>query len=120
MAVVVDEFGGTSGLITLEDIIEEIIGEIWDEHDPEEDAIKIIAPEKISILGKVPISEVNELMGIELIPSSEDYDTIAGLVINQAGDIPKEGYSFKLNDYKFIVKEVLKKRIKRVEVEKIV
>ncbi|HEY6626672.1 MAG TPA: hemolysin family protein, partial [Ignavibacteriaceae bacterium] len=84
LAVVVDEFGGTSGLITLEDIIEEIIGEIWDEHDPEENAIKILTPEKISVLGKVPIAEVNELIGLELFPASDDYDTIAGLIINQA------------------------------------
>jgi len=119
LAVVVDEFGGTSGLITLEDIIEEIIGEIWDEHDPEENAIKIISPEKISILGKVPITEVNELIGLELIPISDDYDTIAGLVINRAGDIPKEGYSFNLSNYKLTVKEVLKKRIKRIEIDKV-
>ena len=119
LAVVVDEFGGTSGLITLEDIIEEIIGEIWDEHDPEENVIKIISPEKISVLGKVPITEVNELIGLELIPISDDYDTIAGLVINRAGDIPKEGYSFNLNNYKLTVKEVLKKRIKRIEIDKV-
>lgn len=119
LAVVVDEFGGTAGLVTLEDIIEEIIGEIWDEHDPEENAIKRISHDKISILGKVPVSEVNELLGEELIPASPDYDTIAGLVINKAGNIPKEGYSFKLNNYKLIVKEVLKKRIKRIELEKI-
>ncbi|HSW54491.1 MAG TPA: hemolysin family protein [Ignavibacteriaceae bacterium] len=119
LAVVVDEFGGTSGLITLEDIIEEIIGEIWDEHDPEENAIKILTPEKISVLGKVPIAEVNELIGLELIPASDDYDTIAGLIINQAGDIPKEGYSFNLNNYRLTVKEVLKKRIKRIELDKI-
>jgi CBS domain containing-hemolysin-like protein len=119
LAVVVDEFGGTAGLITLEDIIEEIIGEIWDEHDPEENAIKRISPDKISILGKVPVTEVNEVLGEELIPASPDYDTIAGLVINKAGDIPKEGYSFKLNNYKLVVKEVLKKRIKRIELEKI-
>ena len=118
LAVVVDEFGGTSGLITLEDIIEEIIGEIWDEHDPEENAIKIISEERISVLGKVPITEVNEIMGLELIPSSEDYDTIAGLVINHSGDIPKEGYSFNLGDYKLTVKEVLKRRIKRIEIDK--
>ena len=120
IAIVVDEFGGTSGLITLEDIIEEIIGEIWDEHDQEENAIKIISPDKISVLGKVPVSEFNDVMGEELIPPSEDYDTIAGLVINQAGDIPKEGYTFTLNNYKLTVKEVLKKRIKRIEIDKII
>lgn len=118
MAIVVDEFGGTSGLITLEDIIEEIIGEIWDEHDPEENPVKILSPEKISVLGKVNVTEFNEIIGRELIPTSDDYDTIAGLVIKQAGDIPKEGYSFHLGEYKLTVKEVLKKRIKRIELEK--
>jgi len=118
-AIVVDEFGGTSGLITLEDIVEEIIGEIWDEHDPEEDALRIVSPDKISMLGKINVNELNELIGEELIPVSEDYDTVAGLVIHKAGDIPKEGYSFSLNNYKFTVKEVLKKRIKRIEIDKL-
>jgi putative hemolysin len=118
-AIVVDEFGGTSGLITLEDIVEEIIGEIWDEHDPEEDAVKIISPDKISVMGKVNVNEINDLLKEDLIPLSEDYDTVAGLVIHKAGDIPKEGYSFNLNNFKFTVKEVLKKRIKRIEVDKL-
>ena len=119
LAIVVDEFGGTSGLITLEDIIEEIIGEIWDEHDPEEDSIKIISPDKLSVLGKVPVAELNAQIGKDLIPASEDYDTVAGLVISNAGNIPKEGYSFKINNYRLTVKEVLKKRIKRIEIDKI-
>ena len=119
IAIVVDEFGGTSGLITLEDVIEEIIGEIWDEHDQEESSIKIISENKLSVLGKVPVSEINNVLGEELIPASEDYDTAAGLIISHAGNIPKEGYTFRLNDYKFTVKEVLKKRIKKVEIEKV-
>jgi CBS domain containing-hemolysin-like protein len=68
IAIVVDEFGGTSGLITLEDVIEEIIGEIWDEHDQEESPIKIISENKYSVLGKVPVSEINNVLGEELIP----------------------------------------------------
>lgn len=118
-AIVVDEFGGTSGLVTLEDIIEEIIGEIWDEHDAKEDEVKVVSPDKISVMGKVNVNEVNEVIGSDIIPTSDDYDTIAGLVINKAGDIPKEGYSFNLQNYKLTVKEVLKKRIKRVEIDKV-
>lgn len=119
LAIVVDEFGGTAGLVTLEDIIEEIIGEIWDEHDPEENPVKILSADKISVLGKVSISDFNEIIGSKAIPEDENYDTIAGLVINRSGNIPKEGYSFNLNEYKLTVKEVLKKRIKRVEIEKL-
>jgi CBS domain containing-hemolysin-like protein len=119
LAMVVDEFGGTAGLVTLEDIIEEIIGEIWDEHDPEENPMKILSTDKFSVLGKVSTSDFNDIVGAEAIPVDSDYDTIAGLVISRAGDIPREGYSFQLNEYKFTVKEVLKKRIKRVEIEKL-
>jgi gliding motility-associated protein GldE len=119
LAMVVDEFGGTAGLVTLEDIIEEIIGEIWDEHDPEENPMKILSTDKYSVLGKVSTSDFNDVVGTEAIPVDSDYDTIAGLVISRAGDIPREGYSFQLNEYKFTVKEVLKKRIKRVEIEKL-
>ena len=79
---------------------------------------KILSSDKISVLGKVPVTEVNELFGKMLIPISDDYETVAGLVISKAGDIPKEGYSFKLNGYKLTVKEILKKRIKRVEIDK--
>jgi CBS domain containing-hemolysin-like protein len=119
LAVVVDEFGGTSGLITLEDIIEEIIGEIWDEHDQAEDSIKVISPRKFSVLGKITISEINEFMGKELIPPNEDYDTVAGLAISKAGSVPKEGYFFDLDNYRLTVREVLKKRIKRIEIDKL-
>ncbi|MBV6421744.1 MAG: hypothetical protein DAHOPDDO_03025 [Ignavibacteriaceae bacterium] len=119
LAIVVDEFGGTAGLVTLEDIIEEIIGEIWDEHDTQENSVKLLSENKFSVLGKVPISDFNEIIGMNAIPESDDYDTIAGLIISKAGEVPKEGYFIKLNEYKLTVKEVLKKRIKKIEIEKL-
>jgi CBS domain containing-hemolysin-like protein len=119
MAIVVDEYGGTAGLITLEDIIEEVVGEIWDEYDQEEDPIKILSPNKYLVLGKVFVEEFNEKIGYEVIPVSQEYDTIGGLIFHQSGTIPKEGYNIEIGNLKLTVKEVLKKRIKRVEIEKI-
>jgi CBS domain containing-hemolysin-like protein len=119
LAIVVDEYGGTAGLITLEDIIEEVVGEIWDEYDEEEDSIQILSPNKFLVLGKVSVEDFNAKVGYDIIPISEDYETIGGLIFHQSGFIPKEGYSVEIGDLNLTVKEVLKKRIKRVEIEKI-
>ncbi len=119
IAIVVDEYGGTAGLITLEDIIEEVVGEIWDEYDEEEDSIQTLSPNKFLVLGKVSVEDFNAKAGYEIIPISEDYETIGGLIFHQSGFIPKEGYNTVIGDLKLTVKEVLKKRIKRVEIEKI-
>ena len=118
IAIVVDEYGGTSGLITLEDIIEEVVGEIWDEYDKEEDIIKKIDDDSYLVLGKTPIDEINEAIGSQVITEETDYETIGGLVFKRAGAIPKEGYSFKINNFKFTVKEIHRKRIKKVLIEK--
>jgi len=119
MAIVVDEYGGTAGLITLEDIIEEVVGEIWDEYDQEEDAVKVLSPNKYLVLGKVLVEDFNDKVGQEVIPISQDYDTIGGLIFHQSGSIPKEGEVVEMGNLRLTVKEVLKKRIKRVEIEKI-
>ena len=118
IAIVVDEFGGTSGLITMEDIIEEVVGEIWDEYDREEDSIKEVSDDKFMVLGKTPINEINDIIGVEVINEESDFETVGGFVFKTAGFIPKEGYNFKTENYKFTVKEVLRKRIKKVLIEK--
>jgi CBS domain containing-hemolysin-like protein len=118
ISIVVDEYGGTSGLITLEDIIEEIIGEIRDEYDREENPVQKINDNTYMVLGKLSIDELNELLNTDIRPENEDYETVAGLVLNYAGQIPKEGYSFEMNNHKFTVKEILKKRIMKILVEK--
>jgi magnesium and cobalt exporter, CNNM family len=119
ISIVVDEYGGTAGLITLEDIIEEIIGEIRDEYDKEETPVQKIDSHSFMVLGKLSIDELNELLNTNITPENEDYETVAGLVLNYAGHIPKEGYSFELENHKFTVKEVLKKRIMKVLIEKL-
>jgi gliding motility-associated protein GldE len=118
IAIVVDEYGGTAGLITLEDIIEEVVGEIWDEYDKEEDIIKKLDDDSYLVLGKTPIDEINEAIGSQVITEETDFETIGGLVFKQAGIIPKEGYSFKINKFKFTVKEIHRKRINKVLIEK--
>ena len=119
IAIVVDEYGGTAGLVTLEDIIEEIVGEIRDEYDKEENSVSKIDDNKYMVMGKIPIDELNELLNTNISQEKEDYETLAGLVLNNAGHIPKEGYNFNLENFKFTVKEVSKKRINKVLIEKV-
>ncbi len=119
IAIVVDEYGGTSGLVTLEDVIEEVVGEIWDEFDREEKSINKIGQDKFLVLGKTSISEFNETIGFQLLDETDDYDTIGGLVLSNAASIPEEGYSFKIADYCITVKKVVNKRINKVLVEKV-
>ena len=116
-AIVVDEYGGTSGLITLEDIMEEIIGEIRDEYDKEETQVTKLTENSYLVLGKISVDDVNELLNAKLPVSEGEFETLGGLVLNYAGHIPKEGYSFQLESYKFTVKEVSNKRIKKVLIE---
>ena len=119
IAVVVDEYGGTAGVITLEDILEEIIGEIRDEYDKEENPIVKISETSFMVLGKYSINELNDILNINIDTDKNEFETLGGLVLNQAGHIPKEGYSFSLENHKFTVKEIANKRIKKVLIERI-
>ncbi|MEO8232887.1 MAG: hemolysin family protein [Ignavibacteriota bacterium] len=119
LAIVVDEYGGTAGLISLEDIIEEVVGDIWDEFDKEENQIIKIDDNKYVALGKTKLDEINEILGVNILVEDDDYDTLGGYILNKAGSIPKEKYSFIENDVKFVVNEVQNKRIKKVILEKL-
>ncbi|GBD89578.1 magnesium and cobalt efflux protein CorC [bacterium BMS3Abin04] len=119
IGIVVDEYGGTSGLISLEDILEEIVGEIQDEYDKEESEVTKISNNSYLVLGKLPIDEVNELLSIDLTSKSDDYDSLGGFIFNQTGKVPEEGYSFIFSNYRFIVKEVKNNRINSVLIEKV-
>jgi gliding motility-associated protein GldE len=119
IAIAVDEYGGTSGLITLEDIIEEIIGEIRDEYDKEENPVLKLDENKYLVLARISIDELNELLNAQITPADDSFETLAGLVLNQAGHIPREGYNFTLENFKFTVKEVTRKRINKVQIEKL-
>ncbi len=118
LGIVVDEYGGTAGLISLEDILEEIVGEIRDEHDKEEAEITKLNDFSYMVLGKVSIDEINNTLGENFSSENDDYDTLGGFILNQAGSIPKQGYQFEFSGYKFTVKDVLNNRINKILIEK--
>lgn len=118
MGIVVDEYGGTSGLVSLEDILEEIVGEIQDEYDKEEKEIIKVDEDKYVVLGKVSIDELNELLGKDFTNENDDYDTVGGFIFYHAGKIPEKGYHFDYEDLNFKVVDVENKRVNKVIIEK--
>jgi CBS domain containing-hemolysin-like protein len=112
MAIVIDEWGSFEGLFTLEDIIEEIVGEIRDEFDEEEPAIRKLPDGSYSIDGRIPIGVVNEALGSEF--ESEDFDTIGGLVLGYLGRPPEVGDEVRLDGYLLSVDEVDGPRVAQV------
>lgn len=118
MAVVVDEFKGTAGLITLEDIIEEIIGEIYDESDEEEEAgIREVGTGIFMLDAATPLEEASETLGIDL-PEGE-YDTLSGFLMDQFGHIPEVGEQLPYGEYVFTVEVADPRGIERVKAEHI-
>lgn len=120
MCIVVDEYGGTSGLITMEDLIEEIVGNIYDEYDAlDPQAIVPKGEGRWRVNGSVEIERFNEETGLNL-PQDEDYDTIGGLILNQLGSIPEDGTKPEVDVYGLHFKAVLvaDRRIEWVEVTK--
>jgi len=128
IAIILDEYGGTQGLLTMEDLIETIMGEIFDEYDEEDKEIKeneitaVHEGEEYLILGSVKIDDLNELLETEL--HSDDYDTMAGYVLELFSDIPAEGDEITDGNITFRVENVEKNRINslriKIEVEKVV
>ncbi len=117
IAVVLDEFGGVSGIVTIEDVLEEIVGEIADEHDDAaSDGIKPLSDRACEALARVHLSELNERMGLHL-PEDETFDTIGGFVFHQMGRIPHAGEELLYNGVKIKVLEAGRRRINRVAIE---
>jgi putative hemolysin len=117
MALVVDEHGGVSGLITIEDLVEEIVGDIFDETDKQEILIKKITQKRFMVKGETEIETVNHSLGID-VSLTEDYETISGLILHELKHMPEVGEILELKKIKIIVRKVSQQRIQEVEIEK--
>lgn len=117
MVIVMDEYGQVSGLLSLEDILEEIVGNIEDEHDEDDSSIEIRTDDSFMMDGSTTLEEVEEMLGTKL---SEDYETLNGYLISLLGKIPEDGAAFKLEDdnFTYYVKNVAEKVIGQVYVRK--
>jgi putative hemolysin len=116
IAVVVDEYGGTAGIITTEDIVEEIVGEIADEHEDEEATVVEIADNTYLVSGSLRVEELEEKLDANL--AGDDYETVAGLIFTTLGRVPKVGATITRNGFRFEVERADRRRIYRVRVSR--
>lgn len=118
LAVVLDEYGGVAGLVTMEDILEEIVGDIVDEFDATQaDQFRTVSASVTEVDARVHVDDVNERLGLEL-PDDRDFDTIGGFVFSVLGRIPISGESFQWQETGFTILEADKRKISRVRIEK--
>ena len=118
MAIVVDEYGGTAGLVTMEDLLEEIVGEITDEYDADEPAVERLPNGSLRVPGRTPIDDVNELLDVDL--PDEEWDTVGGLVFNTLGHVPEEGECLQVDGLEFCAERMQGPRIVSVVITRIV
>jgi CBS domain containing-hemolysin-like protein len=115
MAIVVDEYGGTSGMVTLEDIIEEIVGEIRDEDDLEDLPIQKVGPGRFMVRADTSVHDVAEASGLVVPDDAPSYDSLGGLLIDLAGRVPRSGESIRIGTHDVIVRDGDERRVIRVE-----
>ncbi|MBU3158407.1 hemolysin family protein [Clostridium frigoris] len=114
ISIILDEYGGTAGIVTFEDLVEEIVGDIDDEYDDDIDQIQVIKEDEFIVAGDTKISMVNEMIGLNI--ESDDFDSIGGFVTGLLGRLPKTGETINYNDTKFIVQDINKNRIIKLKV----
>jgi CBS domain containing-hemolysin-like protein len=116
MAIVVDEYGGMAGLVTIEDLLEEIVGEIQDEYDTEEPFVEFVSDDEYIFDARVDLDDLNRLMDVEL--PTDDSDTLGGFIYSELGKVPAVGDRVFFDDMGFTVESVAGRRIKKVHVER--
>jgi CBS domain containing-hemolysin-like protein len=116
LAVVIDEHGGVSGLVTMEDVVEEIVGEIQDEYDTEEAQITENAPLDFTVSGATEVEELEELFDVDL--AEDDFITVGGLVTHSLGRLPQKGEALTVKGLSVEVLDVDQKKIKKLRIHK--
>ena len=117
MAIVVDEYGGTAGLVTMEDLLEEIVGEITDEYDVDEPTVERLPSGAWRVPGRTQIDEVNDLLDVDL--PNEEWDTVGGLVFNTLGHVPVEGERLTVDGLEFSAERIQGRRIVSVVITRV-
>ena len=117
LAVIVDEYGVTSGLVTLEDLVEEIVGEIHDEFERDEKMIEKVDAHTSIVIGRLSLKDLNDLLKLDL--PEKEYDTIGGFLFGELGRSPAVGASIRFENLIISVERVLRRRITRVKIEKL-
>jgi len=117
VAIVVDEFGGTVGLVTLEDVLEELVGDIQDEFDSEKEEFRQISANEFSVDGALGLYELNDLAKVDL--ENPDVSTIGGYVTHMLGHLPKTGEQVKIDGYLVTVSEADNRRVKQLHFKKL-
>jgi CBS domain containing-hemolysin-like protein len=117
IAIVSDEFGGTAGLVTIEDVLEEIVGEIHDEYDDEEPSVEQEEGCRFWVSGRLPLDDLSELLSQDF--EREDLETVGGLVYELFGRVPRPGESVQVGNYRLVVERVRRRRVERVYFERL-
>ncbi|MGH2740362.1 MAG: hemolysin family protein [Actinomycetota bacterium] len=117
LAVVVDEYGSVTGLVTLEDLLEEIVGEIADEYDREEPNVEPIGDDRYLVNAKLPVDELNELLDVSL--PNEEWDTVGGLMMGILGRLPSQGEAVNFEQIRFTAERVQGRRIAKIKIERV-
>ncbi|WP_196001846.1 hemolysin family protein [Clostridium sp. 1001271B_151109_B4] len=114
LSVVLDEYGGTVGIVTIEDLIEEVFGDIEDEYDDYNKEIEVVKEDEYIVDGSAKLDDISELIGVNM--ESEEFDSVGGLIIGELGRFPDNKEEVTLNKIRFVVEEVDKNRIKKVRI----